>query len=406
MKKVFRKVFVVALILSLNAGTLKAFEFTADGLTYELISNTVYEGLYMNVRLISANENLVGDVVIPAIPATYDGGFIFFRVTVIGNKPFDKCNFVTSVTVPRTVTTISSTAFNNQELTAIYVDEENSNYSSVDGMLFNKAKTELITCPRGKSGVITIPNTTLVVDAGAFSGNKITGVIIPASVQTITDLKFESCPSLTSIVVDEENTAFSSVDGVLFNKDKTVIARYPAGKQGTAYVIPNTVTEIGWGVFAGCNLNSVTIPNSVTIIGKFSFRYSQITSIVIPVSVTHIGMYAFDYCLSLKDVTVFWLNPSNSIFDGRDSPFDYGLDVSSINLHVPSGTKPAYQNVDIWKDFNILDDATGIETVNSASARPVAYYNLQGQTLAKEPASGIYIIKYNDGTAKKVLKKE
>ena len=80
------------------------------------------------------------------------------------------------------------------------------------------------------------------------------------------------CTSLTAITVDALNSAYSSVDGVLFNKSQTTLIQYPAGKAGTSYTIPNSVTSIGDSAFSGCtSLTSVTIATSVTSIGDEAF---------------------------------------------------------------------------------------------------------------------------------------
>jgi hypothetical protein len=110
---------------------------------------------------------------------------------------------------------------------------------------------------------------------------------------------------LTSINVDAANTQYSSENGVLFNKDKTTLICYPAGKTGS-YVIPNSVTTIGDYAFAYCSgLTSVTIPNSVTTLGKRAFyNCNGLSSVTIPNSVTTIGDWAFESCNGLTSVTI------------------------------------------------------------------------------------------------------
>ena len=82
---------------------------------------------------------------------------------------------------------------------------------------------------------------------------------------------FSGCDRLTNIDVSENNKSYTSVDGVLFNKNKTILIRYPVDKY-TNYTIPDGVTSIGVGAFSGCDsLTSITIPDSVTSIGKRAF---------------------------------------------------------------------------------------------------------------------------------------
>lgn len=110
---------------------------------------------------------------------------------------------------------------------------------------------------------------------------------------------------LTAITVDPENANYCSVDGVLFDINKTELLCYPAGKSETSYDIPNGVTSIT-GAFYGCsNLTDITIPNSVTSIGKSSFyNCTGLKNITIPNSVTSIGDWAFLSCSSLTSVHI------------------------------------------------------------------------------------------------------
>jgi hypothetical protein len=110
---------------------------------------------------------------------------------------------------------------------------------------------------------------------------------------------------LTSIDVDSSNPAYTSVDGVLFDKNRRIIIAYPAGKKG-AYAMPALVTSIGNYAFGGCeNLTSIAIPPFVRSIGDFAFaECSSLTNISIPFSVAAIGDEAFYDCDSLTSVTL------------------------------------------------------------------------------------------------------
>ncbi|MBR5168435.1 MAG: leucine-rich repeat protein, partial [Salinivirgaceae bacterium] len=164
---------------------------------------------------------------------------------------------------------------------------------------------------------VTIPNSVTTIDNYAFkSCSKLTSVTIPNSVTKIGADAFEACSKLTEINVENDNTAYSSVDGVLFNKDTTTLICYPAEKTGTTYTIPNLVTSIGRNAFEGCSkLTTVTIPNSVTSIGYYAFSgCSSLAEVTIPNSVTSIGEYAFYYCSGLTSITI--PNSVTSIEDG------------------------------------------------------------------------------------------
>ena len=156
-------------------------------------------------------------------------------------------------------------------------------------------------------------------------------ITIPSTVETIgSDYygPFENASKLEEIIIDSESKHFCSVDGVLYNKDKTELIAYPANKKGSTYTIPNTVTEIRTLAFAFAkNLETINIPNTVNKIGRSCFAQSSIKSLTIPESVegitesylcykcpnletvifnadTGIGYNCFDGCSNLKTITI------------------------------------------------------------------------------------------------------
>ena len=178
---------------------------------------------------------------------------------------------------------------------------------------------------------VKLPNSLTLIYNDAFSNcTSLASVIIPDSVTSIGDDAFEGCISLKSIEISDNNKNYSSVDGVLFNKDKSVLVIYPAGKTDSVYSIPNSVTSIGNSAFSECtNLSNVTIPDSVISIGDFAFSNStSLRSVTIPDSVTIIGVSAFYDCKNLINVTL-----PNSI-----TSIDYSVfsDCTSItNITIP-----------------------------------------------------------------------
>jgi hypothetical protein len=217
-------------------------------------------------------------------------------VATIGEEAFRDCSELTSVMIPGSVTEIGHRAFKNcGKLTAIHVDTAHAQYSSEDGVLFDKDKTTLLCYPAGKTGDYVLPN----------------------SVTTISDRAFGRHGGLTFIHVDVTHAQYSSEDGVLFNKDRTVLLCYPAGKTGD-YVIPASVTAIGDDAFRNCNdLSAVIIPDSVMAIGDRAFKdCNGLTSVTIPRSVTAIGKLAFLHCDGLTSIRVDTGNTRYSSEDG------------------------------------------------------------------------------------------
>ncbi len=238
-------------------------------------------------------------------------------VTYIGGAAFSYCTALTSVSIPSSVTSIGERPFGYcSALTDINVAPSNTAYSSLDGVLYNSNKSELIQCPPGKTSVI-IPNATTTIRKDAFSNcrslisvtitnsvtsigkyafencSALTSITIPNSVSLIEINAFNGCSALTEINVDSLNTTYSSQDGILYNNNKTELKRCPTGK--TSVTIPSSVTSIGDYAFFGClALESVIIPSSVTSIGESVFSGCiTLPSITIPNSVITIGSYAF-----------------------------------------------------------------------------------------------------------------
>ncbi len=180
---------------------------------------------------------------------------------------------------------------------------------------------------------VTIPDSVTSIGLFSFYGCSLTEITIPKSVTSIGMWPFYCCLSLTDINVDSDNANYSSIDGVLFNKDATELIVFPNGKTETEYTIPDTVTSIEVGAFEVCyNLTNITIPNSVTDIEGNAFSNCiSLTEITIPESVTSIDAFAFEYCNNLTEVTI--LNPVCEIHGTAFSNGTiYGYDNSTAQL--------------------------------------------------------------------------
>ena len=273
-------------------------------------------------------------------------------VTAIGMYAFDSCVGITSITMPNSVTHINQYAFDNcsglttinipqsvsfidgnvfagcTSLTAINVTTGNTYYTSVDGVLFNAAKTHLLAYPGGKQGSYTIPNTVNYVYYNAFKQCAgITSVVIPTSVSRVGHGAFWTCPNLSAVSL---LAPVSKIDEYTF---------YGCGS--LAHInIPGTVDTIAECAFAGCtSLDSLRISNGVTFIGKsafngcsgmvfvdlprslkkideWAFAFSGLTSVTIPDSVVSKGQAAFAACQSLMSINVDHRNTKFFSVDG------------------------------------------------------------------------------------------
>jgi hypothetical protein len=171
----------------------------------------------------------------------------------------------------------------------------------------------------GSGGAVVIPDTTngypvIGVGNNAFQNKtSVTSFTMGTNITSIGTGAFNSCSSLTVITVATNNPAYSSADGVLFNKSQTMLIQFPGGRAGS-YTIPDSVTSVGDNAFTACpNLISVTIGNSVTRIGVGAFyECTSLTNVAIGAGLTSIGFDGFDQCYSLRAITVDSLNPAFS----------------------------------------------------------------------------------------------
>jgi hypothetical protein len=226
----------------------------------------------------------------------------------IGYYAFSYCTSLSSITIGNSVTSIGHGAFEGcTSLTAIRVDTNNSAYSSLAGVLFNKSQTMLIQYPPSQTGTsYTIPDSVTSIGGQAFdSCTSLRSVTIPDSVTSIEYGAFEGCTSLTSVTI---GTKVTNIGQFAFSGCTNL----------TSVTIPDSVTRIGDYAFYGCtSLTSVTIGKSVTSIGDYAFRdCTSLTSVTIGKSVTSIGYYAFLWCTSLTAITVDALNSSYSSVAG------------------------------------------------------------------------------------------
>lgn len=203
---------------------------------------------------------------------------------------------------------------------------------------------------------ITLPATVTTIGECAFSGcSSLTEIILPAGLTTIGEAAFSGCSALKDMKVDEANTVFKDVDGVLYSKDGTTIMFYPQGKTATSFTLPATVTAIGTSAFnycekietfdfaagsqlntigksafLGCDFSTINFPATLTEIGDAAFfGCEKLSSVHIPAGVTSISNSAFFDCSLLETVT--FSNESQLESVGA-SAFEGCVKLSSIHL--------------------------------------------------------------------------
>ena len=297
---------------------------------------------------------------------------------VIGAYAFYGCSSLTSLTLPSNVTKIGESAFEGcSGLTSLTLP---SNVTKIGESAFE-----------GCSGLtsLTLPSSVTSIGSSAFHGcSGLTSLTLPSSVTSIGWSAFSGCSGLTSLTLPSSVTsigwsAFSGCSGL------------------TSLTLPSSVTEIGAYAFYGCSsLASLTLPSSVTEIGESAFEgCSSLTSLTLPSSVTSIGSSAFYGCSGLTSIYVSWESPlSIDAYTFKDA------NTEKCILYVPKGTYDDYW-LSNWGIFaNIVEyDATGIDHITtSGEAKEISRYAADGQRL-EVPAKGLNIVKYSDGSVKKVV---
>lgn len=209
-------------------------------------------------------------------------------VSSIGSVVFDECDSIETIRIPAGVIEIEIDAINYCEaLTNIYVDAENSMYTSVDGILFTRDKETLVKFPEAKNiQNYAVPDGVTEISNRAFAScNYLESVQIPASVTDIgyafsaSHLAYyeranheECCKELKEIIVDENNANYSSQDGVLFNREKTELILFPYGRKQTSYTVPASVKVIRGSAFHNnLYLNTVRMEENVETISALAF---------------------------------------------------------------------------------------------------------------------------------------
>ena len=235
---------------------------------------------------------------------------------------------------------------------------------------------------------ITIPSTVTKIGAWAFKNCKeIQNIELPSGLLEIAEATFEGCKFLYKIVLPSQ---LVKIGNRAFYQSLCL--------QHVEF--PNTLQEIGEYAFYNIFLSKVDFPPNLVKIGSCAFQYDYFQELKLPKSLTYIGYSAFGNCKDLSSVYVSWeqLPNFNVAYAFSEVPMD------QCTLYVPKGMAAEYKSSSNWSYFkNIVEfDATGIDKVTtSADAKEVSRYLINGQRLSA-PAKGLNIMKYSDGSVKKV----
>jgi RNA polymerase sigma factor (sigma-70 family) len=293
-----------------TAEELRAAELKEDEKNY------VYKEYQSGTLHIVGYKGKLEDLV---IPEKYSNKVI----TGIDPMAFSGCSQIKSVTISKNIQSIS---LNNKScnmnpfydciyMKNIYVDEGNRYFASVDGVLYNKSKTELLFYPSYKSNSsYTILDSVTKIEVGAFQRNGIvTEVILPKNIKTISKEAFLECTSLQKIE------------------------------------IPSGITEISESLFSGCkSLNDITLPNTIKEIKSNAFyKCSGLRKITLPESVETLNFLAFGDCTMLNTCTIENSNMKfKSSYDKNESIFPN----TQVTLRAKKGsTTEAYAKK--WKMY-------------------------------------------------------
>ena len=337
-------------------------------------------------------DNTFGDLVIPEMmnnrPTT----------TIVANA-FQNKSGITSITLSSSMATIGAQAFAGcSDLKAINVNANNSNYTSVNGVLLSKDGKTLVAYPAGKTDAnYNIPAGVENITSNAFEGAIVTSVNLPASISNTTNFRnaFYGANHIETMTVDANHTLVKAVNGVLFSNDGTNLIYYPRGKAGQ-YNVPSGVTYIQNFAFSECaqlsgitlndelvsiemyafskctGLNTITLPEGITTInfatfmdctnlktvnflgnisniGSQSFRNTGLISLTLPATVNDIGSYAFAQCTSLAEVTCEVLY----LFIPTGENIFYGVDTYDIPFYVVASQVGNYASNQPWASFSV-----------------------------------------------------
>ena len=246
-------------------------------------------------------------------------------------------NQIEQVVLPNTIVEIGYCAFESTALKQIKIPE---GVSAIGANAFSRTSLEKLSLPKGLSRIgdeafeycsklsqINLPDETQYIGYRAFAGTSLQSIIIPENVNYIGEGAFGENEELETIEVHENNKKYTSVDGILYNKEKTKLLVVPMKISGTVHV-PEGIKEIGDYCFAGGQLEEIELPNTVTTIGRGAFKQSALLKFVMPDSVVSIDQETFMDCHKLEYVIL-----SKNITEITSNMFSYDENLQSVEIY-------------------------------------------------------------------------
>ena len=334
----------------------------------------VYFGnvLYNYKGTVAQNEN----VVIPE-------GTVSFNKSIFGENTGLK-----SVTIPASMGQIDFRYLfdGSKNLENITVAENHPNYKSIDGIVYNKEGTEMIYCPRGKTGALAIPEGVEYINEGSLTGcTKITSLTFSKTLYDFTTVDFTTMSSLASISVPSENERYMSKDGVLFgaetddddNKYPYILYCCPPAKSG-AYTVPDTVRELHWSAFNNSTkLTSLNIPKSV----RWLMNFENLATLDSLTAINIAQESESDYCtvngiLYNKDMTEMHYVPNAksgavTVPEGVETIYGAFYNCKKVTqVNIPASVNEIYEdsfdNCTALTKFTVAQDNETYKAVNNA----------------------------------------
>lgn len=226
------------------------------------------------------------------------------NIRVIYPKAFWDCSSLRRVILGRNVSKIGKSAFEGCTNIELFKTDNNPNFTVSNGLLIGKSEKKLLRSVSANVAEISIVNGIKTVCRKAFEQSAVERVRIPRTVDTIEEDAFYLTLKLERLDVDQSNTSFRSIDGVLHTRDGKSLLRYPQGKKDVAYYLEDNVTTICRKAFScTTSLSSITFAGGLKEIGENAFEYCiGIENLMLPRNVETIGERAFQYCEKLSSV--------------------------------------------------------------------------------------------------------